>query len=188
MIHRDQGVRYERRRYPQSLDHSSAGSEERFRFGEGHRPPCELRSAGKYWDIDVQRAEIASSKFLCAPLRRPDFLTSALRFLVVFRSMDLTREASEWRPKRKTKGIVWPTTTDRAPVSRLTRAFCGLQKLSADSSPASRPGLRPPPMTTSHGHDRDRFSAPVSSTWLVCPGDGQTPEQNGQGRSVGGPL
>src|SRR6266849_6129829 len=105
MIHRDQGVRYERGRYPQSLDHSSEGSEERFRFGEGHRPPCELRSAGKYWDIGVQRAEIASSKFLCAPLRRPDFLTSALRFLVVFRSMDLTRERRNGGRRGKQKAL-----------------------------------------------------------------------------------
>src|SRR5216683_7205123 len=46
--------------------------------------------------------------------------------------------ASEWRRKKKRKGIVRLTTTDRAPVSRLTRAFCGLQKLSADSSHTSR--------------------------------------------------
>jgi hypothetical protein len=44
------------------------------------------------WDIGIQRAEIAGSKYLCAPLRQPDFLTSALRLLVVFRSTDLTRE------------------------------------------------------------------------------------------------
>ena len=42
-------------------------------------------------------------------------------------------------------------------MSRLTRAFCELQKLSADSLLESKPSLRPPPMTTSHGHDRDRF-------------------------------
>jgi len=48
-------------------------------------------------------------------------------------------------------------TTDRAPVSRLTREFCGLHKLSADSLLVSRLSLRPPPMTTNHGHDRDRF-------------------------------
>jgi hypothetical protein len=39
----------------------------------------------------------------------------------------------------------------------LTREFSGLHKLSADSLLVSRLSLRPPPMTTNHGHDRDRF-------------------------------
>jgi hypothetical protein len=37
-------------------------------------------------------AKIAGSKYLYAVLRRLDFLTSTLRLLVVFRSMDLTME------------------------------------------------------------------------------------------------
>jgi hypothetical protein len=82
---------------------------------------------------------------------------SSSRFLVAFCPMDPDEGASVWRRKRKRKGFVRPTTTDRAPVYRSTRVFCGLQKLSADSLPASRPDLQPPPMTTSHGHYRDRF-------------------------------
>jgi hypothetical protein len=47
--------------------------------------------------------------------------------------------------------------SDRAavvPVSCLTREFCELQKLSADSLLASRLSHRPPPMMTNHSHDR----------------------------------
>ncbi len=65
------------------------------------------------WDIGTRQTEVAARKYICAPLRGSDVhvLDSPLCFLVA----------------------------DRAPVSRLTHAFCGLQKLSADNSPASRP-------------------------------------------------
>src|SRR6266851_3857157 len=53
----------------------------------------------------VQRAEIASSKYLCAPLRRPDVLTFALRFLFVFRSIDLTREPRNGGRRGKEKAL-----------------------------------------------------------------------------------
>lgn len=87
--------------------------------------------------------------------RLSDF-RSALRRCFSFDGPD--EGASEWRRKeRDGKDIVRPMTTDRVPVSRLIRAFCGLQKLSADSSPANRLGLRPLPMTTNHGHDRDKL-------------------------------
>ena len=58
---------------------------------------------------------------------------------------------------RKGKGLVRPMTTDRARISRSTPAFCVLQKLSAGSLLASKPRDRPPPMTTSHGHDQGSF-------------------------------
>jgi hypothetical protein len=57
------------------------------------------RSAGKCWDIGVQRAEITSGKYLCAPLRRPDFLTFALRFL--FR-IPILESALSWRRSKAT--------------------------------------------------------------------------------------
>ena len=53
------------------------------------------------WDFGNQRTEIAGSKYLYAPLRRLDFLTSALRFLVVLRSMDLTRVRRNGGGRRK---------------------------------------------------------------------------------------
>jgi hypothetical protein len=59
----------------------------------------------------------------------------------------------EWRRKRNGWAFIRPTTTARAQANRSTRAFCGLQKRSADSLPASRPSLRPPPMTTNRGND-----------------------------------
>jgi hypothetical protein len=57
------------------------------------------------WDIGNQRTEIAGSKYLCAPLRRLDFLTSALSFLVVVRSMDLTRERRNGGGRGKEKAL-----------------------------------------------------------------------------------
>jgi hypothetical protein len=77
--------------------------------------PRALRHIG-----DARQA--AGHKFFYAPLRRLDFLTSILRLLVVFRSMELTRE---WRWTRNEKSLVPPMTTDLAPVGRLTLEFCG---------------------------------------------------------------
>jgi hypothetical protein len=70
--------------------------------------------------------ETAGRKYLYAPLRRLDFLTSVLRLLVIYRSMDLMRD---WRWTRNEKSLARPMTTDLAPVSGLTREFRGLQQL-----------------------------------------------------------
>ncbi len=81
-----------------------------------------------------------------------------------FHPMDPDEGASEWQRTRNGRGFVRPTMMDRASASRSTRAFCGLQKLSADSLLARRPSLRPPPMTTNHSHGRyvgDRFPKTV---------------------------
>ena len=97
-------------------------------------------------------------------------------------SFDGPREgASEWRRKRKAKGLARPMTTDRALVCRLTHAFCELRKPSVDRLPANRPSLQPPPMTTNQGHDRVKFVSYNPSIRLVCAGDGQAPGANGQG-------
>src|SRR5712691_11372679 len=69
-------------------------------------------------------------------------------FARCFHPMDPDEGASEWLQKKNGGGFVRPTMTDRPRTNRSTSAFCGLQKLSADSSPASRPSLRPLPMTT----------------------------------------
>ena len=67
--------------------------------------------------------------------------------------MDSDEGILEWRRKRNGRTFIRPTTTARAQASRSTHAFCGSQKLSADSLPASRPRLRPPPMITNRGND-----------------------------------
>src|SRR4030088_1897572 len=88
--------------------------------GEGHRPSCEHRSARNVSGYCIQRAEIAGCKYLCAPLRRPNFLTSALRFLVVFGSMDLTKERRNGGGRGKRKGLVRPSSTWARPRMRRT--------------------------------------------------------------------
>jgi hypothetical protein len=80
------------------------------------------RLAGALRHVGDKR-QTAGRKYLYAPLRGLDFLTSVLRLLVVYRSMDLMRE---WRRARNEKSLVAPMTTELAPVSRLTR---GLQQL-----------------------------------------------------------
>ena len=125
--------------------------------GEGHRPPCEHRSARNglgYWHPTSRNRRQQVSLRSATTARLSDF-RSALPRCFSFDGPD--EGASEWRWKRKAKGLVRQMTTDRAPMSRLTRAFCELQKLSADSLLVSTPSRRPLPMTTSHGHDRDRF-------------------------------
>src|SRR3981081_1709509 len=54
----------------------------------------------------------AGRKYLYAPLRLVDFLASVLHLLVVFRSMDLTRE---WRWTRNEKSLVPPLTSVASP-------------------------------------------------------------------------
>jgi hypothetical protein len=58
--------------------------------------------------------QTAGRKYLYAPLRRLDFLASVLHLLVVFRSMDLTRE---WRWTRKEKSPVPPMTSVAWPAN-----------------------------------------------------------------------
>jgi len=72
-----------------------------------------------------------------------------------FHPMDPDEGASAWQRKRNGRGLVRPTTTDRTAASRSIPAFGGLPKPSADSLLARRVGLRPPPMTTNHGDDRN---------------------------------
>jgi hypothetical protein len=126
-------------------------------LGEGHCPSCEpgpARNVLGYWQ-PMSRNRRQQAFLRCATKARiSDFRSTLTRCC----SFDGPREgASEWRRKRKAKGPVRPMTTDRAPISRLTRAFCGLQKLSADSLLANRLSRRPSPMTTNRRHDRDRF-------------------------------
>src|SRR5229473_5680144 len=113
--------------------------------GEGHRPPSEHRSARNglgYWHPTSRNRRQQVSLRSATTARLSDFRSALPRCF----SFDGPHEgAPEWRRKRKRKGIVPPMTTGRAPVSRLTPAFCGLRKLSADSLLASRPNLRPPP-------------------------------------------
>jgi len=75
-------------------------------------------------------------------------------------------------------------TTDRALVSRLTREFCGSRKLWADNLLVSRLSRRPPPMTTNHGHDRDRFFSYSFIYSARLRSDGQNPAQNGAGKGA----
>jgi hypothetical protein len=58
--------------------------------------------------------QTAGRKYLYAPLRRLDFLASVLHLLVVFRSMDLTRE---WRWTRNEKSLVPPMTSVAWPAN-----------------------------------------------------------------------
>src|SRR5712672_974990 len=58
--------------------------------------------------------QTAGRKYLYASLRRLDFLASVLLLLVVFRSMDLTRE---WRWTRNEKCLVPPMTSVAWPAN-----------------------------------------------------------------------
>jgi len=58
--------------------------------------------------------QTAGRKYLYASLRRLDFLASVLHLLVVFRSMDLTRE---WRWTRNEKCLVPPMTSVAWPAN-----------------------------------------------------------------------
>src|ERR1700704_2165909 len=76
--------------------------------------------------------QTAGRKYLYAPLRRLDFLASVLHLLVVFRSMDLTRE---WRWTRNEKSLVPPMTSVAWP---------------ANSANCSGPAIRPSPPSFVH--------------------------------------
>jgi hypothetical protein len=58
--------------------------------------------------------QTAGRKYLYAPLQRLDFLASVLHLLVVFCSMDLTRE---WRWTRNEKSLVPPMTSVARPAN-----------------------------------------------------------------------
>jgi hypothetical protein len=79
--------------------------------------------------------QTAGCKYLYAPPRRLDFLASVLHLLVVFRSMDLTRE---WRWTRNEKSLVPPMTSVAWPANSAdcsssdiaTSSRCFVQSLS----------------------------------------------------------